>query len=63
MDYFNKIHDNRFTWGLNFLVNILNPLTFGAKTLKLSLSMKSQLDVNSLGPKGFDSERKIVQNI
>ena len=43
---------------LHNLVNILNPLTFRIKTLKLSLSMKSQLDVNSLGPKEFDSEKK-----
>ena len=51
---------NRFTWGLNLhdLMNISNPLTFRVKTFQLSLSMKSQLNVNSSGPKRFHSKRK-----
>ena len=53
---------NRFTWGLNYM-NISNPLTFRITILQLSLSMKSQLNVNSSGPKRFDSKRKIFQVI
>ena len=48
---------------LHNLMNISNPLTFRVKTFQLSLSMKSQLNVNSSGPKRFDSKRKIFQDI
>ena len=41
-------------------MNISNPLTFRVETFQLSLSMKSQLNVNSSDPKRFDSERKII---
>ena len=56
---------NGFTWGveLHNLMNVLNPLTFRVETFQLSLSMKSQLNVNSSGRKRFDSERKIFQDI
>ena len=45
---------------LNDLMNISNPLNFKVETYQLSLSMKSQLNVNSSGPNRFDSERKIM---
>ena len=48
---------------LHNLMNISNPLTFRVKTFQLSLSMKSQLNVNSSGPKRFNSKRKIFQDI
>ena len=45
---------------LHNLMNMSNPLNFKAERFQLSLSMKSQLNVNSSGPKRFDSERKIM---
>ena len=47
---------------LHNLMNI-SPLTFRVKTFQLSLSMKFQLNVNSSGPKRFDSKRRIFQDI
>ena len=35
-------------------MNMSGPLTFKAKTFQLSLSVKSQINMNSPGPKGFD---------
>ena len=48
---------------LHNLMSISNPLTFRVKTFQLSLSMKFQLNVNSSGPKRFDSKRRIFQDI
>ena len=45
---------------LHNLMNISNPSTFRVETFQLSLSIKSQLNVNSSGPKRFDSERTIM---
>ena len=36
---------------------------FRVKTFQLSLSMKSQLNVNSSGPNRFDSKSKVFQDI
>ena len=47
---------------LHNMMNISNPLTRD-EAFQLSLSMNSQLNVNSSGPKRFDSERKIFQDI
>ena len=48
---------------LHNLMNISkNHLTFIVETFQLSLSMKSQLNVNSSSPKRFDSERKILED-
>ena len=44
---------------LHNLMNISNPLTFRDETFQLSLSMKSQLNLNNSGPKRFDYERKM----
>ena len=44
---------------LHNLMNISNSLTFRVKIFQLSLSMMSQLNVNSSGPKRFDSKRTI----
>ena len=48
---------------LHNLMNISNPLTFRVKTFQLSLSMKSELNLNISGPKRFDSKREIFQDI
>ena len=45
------------------LMDISNPLTSRVKTFQLSLSVKSQLNVNSSSPERFDSKRKIFQDI
>ena len=62
MDYLNTIYIEWIYLGveLHNLMNISNPLTFRVQTFQLSLSMKSQLNVNSSGPKRFDTERKIM---
>ena len=55
---------NRFTWGVE-LDNLMDTLKhlFDLSPSNLSLSVKSQPNVNRLGPKGFNSQRKIVQTI
>ena len=57
MDYLNTIY---IEWiylkvELHNLMNISNSLTFREETFQLSLSMKSQLNMNSSGLKRFDS--------
>ena len=47
---------------LHNMMNVSNSLT-RVEAFQLSLSMNSQLNVNSSGPKRFDSERKIFQDI
>ena len=54
---------NKLTWGLDNLMNNFKPLTFRVKTFQLSLSIKPLLNVNSSGPKRFDSKRKIFKDI
>ena len=43
------------------LMNISNLLTFRVETFQLALSIKSQLKVNSSGPKRFDSTDNTLQ--
>ena len=65
MDYLNTIYIEWICLGveLHNLMNISNTWTFRVEMFQLSLSVKSQLNVSSLGPKRFDSERKIFQDI
>ena len=62
MDYLNTIYIEWIYPGveLHNLMNISNPSTFRVETFQLSLSMKSQLNVNSSGPRRFDSKRTIM---
>ena len=54
---------SRGAWIISILF-ILNGFTFRVETFQLSLSMKSQLNMNSSGLKRFDSEgKKIFQDI
>ena len=55
MDYLNTIYNEWIYHGveLHNLMNISNPLTFRVKTFQLSLSMKSQVNINNSGPKKY----------